>query len=198
MKTLFNNSLNKLLLRFQPQQQPIPIKSKTIQEIVVKEFKSDVPYSKLCRLPTSEVKTMLKVPCPLSTQLTPADTAEHTAVFKRIRYQFNVEEEPVCSKCQRQCPVRNIPFKQLNYQLQTSNKSALHDLLLFAISLQKMPENSYSQLRWSAAYKTMTSLEILLRDFKILGRESLLYREVMKHLEALEKKNMKQTEDEQA
>lgn len=54
-----------------------------------------------------------------------------------MRHNFAVEEEAVCFKCRRNCPLRAIPFKSLDEKPKTSNKSALHDLLFYLLSLQR-------------------------------------------------------------
>jgi hypothetical protein len=65
----------------------------------------------------------------------------------------------------------------------TTNKAALHDLILYLLSLHRCHPGSYSALRWGAAFKVTASLQILLRDYKILSRESLLFRDVLRQLE---------------
>lgn len=176
MKKLFNTAFSRILRHFDVADTALPPSEPQVRDIVTKIYKHDIPFSKLSRLPASEVKTMLKIPCPLAPGLGKEEVAESTAVFKRLRHNFTVEEESVCFKCSRQCPVRRTPFKQLEVKLQTNNKSALHDLLLFLFALQQTPEAECSQLRWSAAYKTTASLAVLLQDYKILGAESLLFR----------------------
>lgn len=101
---------------------------------IASKFKFDITYSKLARLPLSELKNALKVPCPTP----PAhDNNAHIALFKRLRHNLQVEESTVCMRCTRDCPFRAVAFKDMPVKPETTNKSALNDLLYFLIALSQ-------------------------------------------------------------
>lgn len=61
MKKLFTKSLEKVMLELQ-----IPDDNRNeLAKHITNFYGNDVTYSKLVRLPRSEVKIMLKIPCPI-------------------------------------------------------------------------------------------------------------------------------------
>lgn len=190
MKKLYTAALEKFFLRF-----GLPSKNREeLVDSIAKTFGNDITYSKLVRLPTSEVKIMLKTPCPTIQEPSAEANQNQLIIFKRLRHNYKIDEVSTCIKCPRadRCPLKAVGFKDLTVQSKVSNKAALHDFLFFFLSLEGQEEDSYSQMRWSAAYKTISSFGVLISNFSILSRESLLFREVLKHYDHEERQLMEQ------
>lgn len=151
-------------------------------------WQNDITYSKLNRLPLSELKNAVKVPCPVNDN----NSDKQIATFKRLRHYLNVEEAAVCVKCTRVCPFRAIPFKEMTVKPETTNKAALNDLLSFLISMSQQQEIAYSSLRWASAYKVVVALDPFLKDLHSISAEAFLFRELMKTLESEEKKRLQE------
>lgn len=61
MKQLFSQALKKLI-----EQSQLTNKNRTdIGQQIVNIYKHDIAFTKLCKLPNSEIKNMLQIPCPL-------------------------------------------------------------------------------------------------------------------------------------
>lgn len=66
MKKLFTASLERILASLDiPARKHLPNLSQELSTAILRHYNHDIPYSKLSRLPSSEAKTMLKVPCPI-------------------------------------------------------------------------------------------------------------------------------------
>jgi hypothetical protein len=176
MQAMLRRALEAVLQKHLAMKMDVGVLSKNIAST----WKFDITYSKLTRLPLSELKTALKVPCPV---IENGKEGQQIAAFKRLRERMTVEESAVCLKCTRKCPFRNVSFKEMAVAPETTNKAALHDLLSFLIALAQKQENEYSDLRWNAAYKVVLALDPFLKDLSVISKESLLFREVMKAYE---------------
>jgi hypothetical protein len=77
MYALFKNSLKSIiqLLRLENAGM-VNVGSKAVEGAIEQVLRHDITYSKLGRLPTSEVKTMLKVPCPIDGEKTAGEQGE--------------------------------------------------------------------------------------------------------------------------
>lgn len=62
MKRLFTQSLSKILKNIQFNNNNLDL----LPTAITQTFNQDITYSKLNRLPTSEVKNILKIPCPVN------------------------------------------------------------------------------------------------------------------------------------
>jgi hypothetical protein len=61
MRKLFATALQKIITEMQ-----LPNNNRNeLAKNIIKTYGNDVTYSKLVRLPLSEVKIMLKIPCPI-------------------------------------------------------------------------------------------------------------------------------------
>lgn len=128
MHTMLRRALERLLqkhLNMPPQQE-------LLAKNIVSVYQHDITYSKLARLPLSELKNAVKIPCPISED---GSSENQIAVYKRLRYYMTVEEAAVCVKCTRVCPFRTLPFKEMPVKPDTTNKEALNDLLTFLINM---------------------------------------------------------------
>ncbi len=115
---------------------------------------------------------MLKTPCPTIKESTSEAEQNQLIIFKRMRHNYNIDEISTCIKCPRadRCPLKGIAFKELTIKPKVGNKAAIHDFLFYFLSLNKQEEDNYSQMRWSAAYKTISSFSVLLSNYSILSR----------------------------
>jgi hypothetical protein len=180
--------LRKALTRLLRTHLNMPPQQELLAKNIAATWQYDITYSKLARLPLSELKNALKVPCPVADS---ASSENQIATFKRLRHYMTVEEGAVCLKCTRLCPFRAVPFKEMPVKPETTNKAALNDLLSFLISMSQQQEDTYSSLRWASAYKVVVALDPFLKDLPLISTEAFLFREVMKTLENEEKKRLK-------
>jgi hypothetical protein len=84
---------------------------------------------------------MLKIPCPLDDDKESNQRIEEIMVFKRLRSNFNIDEKAVCFKCKRECPVRGLLVKDIDYKTKSTNKAALHDIFLYFTFLLRLNES---------------------------------------------------------
>lgn len=181
MHAMLRRALHQLLQR----RLAIPPDLARLQSSIAAAWKADITYSKLARLPLTELKNALKVPCP-----TVANGSEDAqiAAFKRLRQNMTVDEASVCLKCSRSCPFRNVAFREMDVKAETTNKAALHDLLFFLIALSQRAEEEHSALRWGSAYKVVLALDPFLRELHFVSKEAFLFREVLKAQEEEERR----------
>lgn len=109
MRKLFDTALQKISAEMQ-----LPNNNRNqLASSIAKVYGSDLTYSKLVRLPLSEVKIMLKIPCPIVREESREDHENQIAIFKRLRHNYNIDEESICFKCPRvaSCNLKNIKFK---------------------------------------------------------------------------------------
>lgn len=82
-------------------------------------------------LPASDVKTLLKIPCPVSKPL-----EEDVHVFKNLRRTFEVKEETACEKCHlsKKCKDAFQPPRE-------KTKSPVDYLVYFLLKMQSFRED---------------------------------------------------------
>jgi len=109
MRKLFTIALQKILAEIKLSNNNRNELVKHISQI----YGNDLTYTKLVRLPLSEVKIMLKIPCPIIKEDSKDNHENQIAIFKRLRHNFNIDEESICFKCPRagSCSLKNIKFK---------------------------------------------------------------------------------------
>jgi hypothetical protein len=88
----------------------MPPATALLAKSIAGKFKYDITYSKLSRLPLSQLKDALKVPCPT---LPGSEEKTQIVIFKRLRQNMKVEESSACQKCAKNCPFRGLAFTEM-------------------------------------------------------------------------------------